>query len=270
MLFETALLSSPGGREDNEDFCGFRMHAEGLAGCWVVADGLGGHRGGAGASRAAVEAVLDSFEQDPAVAAQALAEHIRRANAAVLEAQQADPSLAGMRTTVVTLVASGREALWAHVGDSRLYWLRAGKIREQTRDHSVPQRLAEAGEISPDQIRKHEDRNRLLRSLGAKGDAGATVLAAPARIEPGDVFLLASDGFWEWITEPEMEEDLGAAQDPAAGFPVQPERWLHRMESRLSRRATPGHDNYSAVAVCACAVGAGVHVPASLRPERVV
>src|SRR5690348_8524500 len=101
------------------------------SGCWVMADGLGGHRGGAIASRLAVDAALASFEADSRISTDALTEHLNRANRAVLERQSSDPELASMRTTLVALLASADVALWAHVGDSRLYRF-SGKTFERT------------------------------------------------------------------------------------------------------------------------------------------
>jgi serine/threonine protein phosphatase PrpC len=237
--FETALLSSAGGREDNEDCCDFRR--DGQSGLWVLADGLGGHRGGEIASQLAVASALESFNADSRVSAELLTAHMDRAHASLLERQRAEPDLAGMRTTVVMLLASDDAAFWAHSGDSRLYWFRGGKLAVQTRDHSVPQRLADAGEIRTDQIRFHEDRSRLLRSLGARQESGATSGTLPGKPEPGDAFLLATDGFWEYVTEPEMEEDLAASSDP--------QKWLALMEARLCQRAASDSDNYSALAI---------------------
>ena len=239
MQFETATLSSAGGRENNQDCCGHLLN--GGSGCWVLCDGLGGHRGGEIASKTAVDAVLESFRSNAAVTPEALEAHVDRAQRAVVEKQVVDPELTGMRTTIVLLAASGAAACWIHAGDSRLYWFRAGKILGQTLDHSVPQRLADAGEIRPDQIRFHEDRARLLRSLGAKQDPGAAAGAVPGAPQPGDAFLLASDGFWEWVLEAEMETTLACAKHP--------KQWLELMESQLKQRATAEFDNYSAVAV---------------------
>jgi PPM family protein phosphatase len=261
-VFETAWLSSAGGREHNEDSCGFLMKEE--TGCWVLCDGLGGHHGGEVASRLAVDAALRSFEDDPSVSVSAIGAHIERANAAVLDRQRREPELAGMRTTVVMLLASPGAAMWAHSGDSRLYWFQGGRLREQTSDHSVPQRLADAGEIAPEQIRFHEDRNRLLRSLGARPEAGATFETMPDAPQPGDVFLLTSDGFWELVNEDEMELDLAAASHP--------EDWLERMESRIRERNTGDHDNYSAIAV-ACEPKKVISAPkdvATATPREVV
>jgi serine/threonine protein phosphatase PrpC len=239
IVFETATLSAPGGRVDNEDAVGYRM-VEG-AGCWALADGLGGHRGGEVASRLAVEAAISSFEGDPSVTEEALKTHLMRANRAVLDRQTAEPELTHMRTTMVMLIASSEAAMWAHAGDSRLYWFRDGKIREQTRDDSVPQKLVEAGEISMDQIRFHEDRSRLLNSLGAGEQVVAAHCQMPGPPGPGDAFLLASDGFWECVEESEMEEDLSAATNSEA--------WIGKMEARVKERAAADRDNYSAIAV---------------------
>jgi PPM family protein phosphatase len=239
LVFETATFSAPGGRVENEDAVGFQL--AGGSGCWVLADGLGGHRGGAVASRLAVDAAISSFLENPSITKEALNTHITTGNRAVMERQAAEPALAHMRTTMVMLIASEETALWAHAGDSRLYWFREGKIREQTRDHSVPQRLVDAGEITADQIRFHEDRAKLLNSLGAKEQMTAAHSQIAGRPEPGDAFLLASDGFWECVTESEMEQDLSAARNSEA--------WIGKMEARVRQRAAADHDNYSAIAV---------------------
>jgi serine/threonine protein phosphatase PrpC len=239
IVFETATFSAPGGRAENEDAVGYRI-VDG-AGCWVLADGLGGHRGGEVASRLAVDAVISSFIQNPSITKEALNTHIVQANRAVLERQAAEPELTHMRTTMVLLIASPEAAMWAHAGDSRLYWFRDGKIREQTRDDSVPQRLVDAGEISADQIRFHEDRSRLLNSLGTREQVSASHGETPDAPRAGDAFLLASDGFWEGVTEAEMEQDFGVA--------VNSDSWIGRMEARVKQRAAADHDNYSAIAV---------------------
>jgi serine/threonine protein phosphatase PrpC len=237
LVFETATLSAPGGRVDNEDAVGYRM-VDG-AGCWALADGLGGHRGGEIASRLAVDAAISSFVVNPSITEEALNTHIDQGNRAVVNRQTAEPALAHMRTTMVMLIASPEAAMWAHAGDSRLYWFRDGKIREQTLDDSVPQRLVAAGEISADQIRFHEDRSKLLNSLG--GREQVTVSHREMTPAPGDAFLLASDGFWEGVTESEMEEDFGASKSSEA--------WIGRMEERVKLRAAADSDNYSAIAV---------------------
>ena len=233
--FETASLTSAGGREDNEDSCEFVMRGE--CGCWVVADGLGGHSGGSVASGVTTEVILRSFDRDP----EGLPAHIEAANRAILDRQKMFPQLSAMRTTVAALAASPECAVWLHVGDSRLYWFENGRIRARTKDHSVPQLLADAGEIREDQIRMHEDRNRLLRCLGQREPSGSVQDRLPRAPRAGDAFLLASDGFWHWVNEGEMEERLAQGQSA--------EDWLKRMEVLLCSRACGGFDNYSAIAV---------------------
>lgn len=239
IVFDTATVSAAGGRIENEDSAGYRM--ENGSGCWALADGLGGHRGGAVASRLAVDAVLSSFDENRSITEDALQTHIVRANRALLDRQSADPEVAHMRTTIAVLIASTEAALWTHAGDSRLYRLRGGEILEQTRDHSVPQRLAEAGEISLNQIRFHEDRSTLLNSLGVREPVAASKGAMADAPQPDDAFLLATDGFWEGVTESEIENDYNSAKNSEA--------WIARMEERVKARATADQDNYSAIAV---------------------
>jgi serine/threonine protein phosphatase PrpC len=243
VCFETEILTSVGGRSHNEDFCGFAVCED--AACWVLADGLGGSAGGEAASQIAVGAILARFRQEPACSPEVLLAGLEDANRAIQERQISDPPLAQMRTTVVVLVSDQERALWAHVGDSRIYWFHAGAVSRRTRDHSVPQSLCDAGRITPDEIRFHPDRNRLLRALGSSGELHPSILTEPQPLVPGDSFLLCSDGFWEYVTETEMEAELSCATTASA--------WLERMQCRLLPRAGPDNDNYSAIAVFAAA-----------------
>ncbi len=239
--FETEVLTSSGGREVNEDRGSYLLHNG--AGCWVVADGLGGMGGGEIASQLASDAVLAGFRASGRVASEVLSAALQAANQAVCANQQGEQRLSAMRSTAVVLLADAGQAQWAHIGDSRLYHFRDGRVAAQTLDHSVPQMLASAGEIHPNEIRFHEDRNRLLQSLGARDGCRPEILKMPVVLEAGDAFLLASDGFWEHVTETEMEADLATASGPAA--------WLRRMEARLKQRVSTRHDNYTAIAVFA-------------------
>jgi serine/threonine protein phosphatase PrpC len=237
VTFEIASLSRTGGRQANEDYADFLQTA--AASCWVLADGLGGHRGGATASKTVVDAALASFRAQPAVSAAAVSDHIARAQAALLDAQRADPALSHMRSTIVVLVSTDRDAVWGHVGDSRLYHLQGGRISARTRDHSVSQALVDGGQLDEREQGGHEDRSRLLRCLGKEEEIGATV-SEPRSLCQGDAFLLCSDGFWESVDDVAVEIDLAGAED-AAG-------WIERMEARLGRGRV-SKDNYTATAI---------------------
>lgn len=237
MTFQSARRSHPGGRKRNEDSAGFEVR-EG-AGCWIVADGLGGHGAGDVASQAAVRRAIERFTENPVLNGSRVTDLVADAHAAVLEAQ-AEAGYPGMRTTICVVVADRRTAMWAHVGDTRIYHFRNGVVRQQTEDHSVPQMLVEAGEIEREDIRSHPDRSRILRALGQDEPPKPTASKAE-KLQPGDAFLLCSDGWWEYVTEREMELDLAKSATP--------DEWLDHMTDRILSRAEGEFDNLTAVGV---------------------
>lgn len=240
MKYQTTTLTQQGGRAYNEDYCGF-VEPEEQLGCWVVADGLGGHVGGDVASKLAVEFMLDTFTGKPLLATETLKLQFDNAQAAVMAEQKSSLKLADMQTTAVALIVQNDQALWGHIGDTRLYYFHEGSVHKQTSDHSVPQMLAKAGEIEADEIRFHEDRNRLLRSIGSEESFKPYLEQSPISLYSGDAFLLCTDGFWEYVFETEMEADLDQA-DSVTG-------WVTAMELRLLARAPEKNDNYSAIAI---------------------
>ena len=239
MQAQTAFLSKPGGRKANQD--AYEFECDEAGGCWAVADGLGGHAGGEVASRVAGEAAVRQLRKPGGFSREGLAACMAFAHQAVRAKAEEDPVLAGMRTTLVVLACSGDRALWGHVGDSRLYWFRQGKILHQTRDHSVPQMLVDAGKIKPEAIRGHEDQNRLTRALGQEGEIRPELLQSPLDCQDGDAALLCSDGVWTWVLEAEMEHDLQSTGSP--------DEWLAALERRVLARAAGPYDNYTALAV---------------------
>lgn len=232
-MFQTAAYSDQGGRPCNEDTVQVLERAGAL--CALVADGLGGHGGGDAASQAAAEVVRDGWsggvEPDEA------REMLLTAHQRVLAMQT---PLCSMKTTAVLLLLEKGRVVWAHAGDSRLYWFLDGKIRFQTLDHSVAQMGVILGDITPDEIRFHQDRNRVLRALGQDGDMKLDV--KEEALPPGrSVFLLCTDGFWEYVLEEEMERELAAATSPGD--------WLERMRNILQARVKEDNDNNTAAAV---------------------
>lgn len=240
MNFQVAIINKQGGREYNEDYCGSVSLGEDFN-CWVVADGLGGHGGGDVASKLAVEAMLNAIKVQPEIGVEALNLQFNAAQLVILDEQKQSFKLANMQTTAVILLTHNNLALWGHIGDTRLYYFHVGLVKQQTKDHSVPQMLVNAGEIELLDIRFHEDRNRLTRSIGGEDTAKPYIEKTPITIHSGDAFLLCTDGFWEYVFENEMEDDLKLASTA--------DQWLYLMEQRLLNRAPKGNDNYSATVI---------------------
>ena len=232
-MLSTASYTDAGGRAENEDSTRQARQGDDRL-CLVVADGLGGHGGGAQASAAAADTICREWKGD--ADPESLKRLVQMGHEAVRAVQT--PQCA-MKSTVVALEIDGSRAAWAHVGDSRLYHFADGKLIFQTKDHSASQIAVYMGDITVDQIRFHEDRNRVLRALGQ--DDVPTVEAAGGTLCPGrHAFLLCSDGFWEYVLEDEMAADLAAAIDPLD--------WLIRMRSRLINRVPADNDNNTAAA----------------------
>lgn len=175
----------------------------------VVCDGMGGGPGGELASKTAVEAILESYrldDLDDGVEV-ALAAAVRAANAAVFEKAQADAALTGMGTTAVLLVHHKARAAWAHVGDSRLYRLRDGKLGRLTKDHSLSQQRLDEGTLRPEELAGFAEQNVILRSVGVRPEVQVDVASDEAR--PGDVYLLCSDGLCGYVSDDEVERIVG-------------------------------------------------------------
>jgi len=237
--WETAIVASAGGKDSNQDEA---LQAQtGGCWCWILCDGLGAQGGGETASRTVANTIVEWFEQHSECSPAAARTYLEAGRKALLAARGQNPYLAQMNTTAVLMVADAKRALWAHVGDSRLYRFRDGRVAWRTRDHSVPQTLVDAGRIEERQIRFHEDRNKLLKTLGGGSELDASIEEHAVEVQPGDAFLLATDGFWELVTEIEMEAELARAGSAR--------EWLDGMEVRLRQRAFSGHDNYSAIAI---------------------
>ncbi len=242
MKLVSAILSKPGGKGANDDATG-HVAAEAGLGCWAVADGQGGRGAGKAAARRAVAAIAKTFADHPAVSNETLLETLEAAQREILELQAELARNQSMRAAVAVFCASRRAALWAHVGNVRVYAFRNGELLSKTEDHSITQMLLNAGEITPEQACGHGDSHRLLRSLGMSGTLQPTLAESRLMLLPGDVFLICTDGFWEHVDELEMQADWCKSASV--------EKWLEHMELRLLKAAPADHDSYSAIALMA-------------------
>lgn len=242
MKFSTAVYSDPGSRDINEDFLEYFVEENAYA-IWVIADGLGGHSAGEVASKMVVENFISEFKNNPNIDVNNINRIVNATNENILATQKLNASQRDMKSTLVCLVSDFASAVWCHVGDSRLYHFRDNKLMHQTEDHSVSQLSVLAGEITKDEIRFHEDRNKLLRVLGDRGNINSDISKPKINLCTGDVFLLCSDGFWENILEGEMEDCLSASNDSSL--------WLCMMTNIVNSRLKLklNNDNLSAVSV---------------------
>jgi protein phosphatase len=186
---------------------------------YVVADGMGGHAGGGTASRIAVETIdkelrrardsLDNpFVTTPnlqdALLPEALRTAVEKACLAIFTTAQDDPRLSGMGTTVISLVVRDNLVFFAHVGDSRAYLIRGPLIQQVSEDHSLVNEQIKAGMITPEEAKHSRYKNIITRSVGFEEEVQVDVMGLVA--EPGDVFLLCSDGLANMVEDRELHE----------------------------------------------------------------
>ncbi len=213
-------------REENQDAYGY----EHLANCsmFIVADGMGGARGGATASAIAVDVITQyAANEQGEITEDSLRSAIIRANNVIYAEGRKKEDLAGMGTTVVVVVLSAQQLLLAHVGDSRIYRLRDNKLELLTRDHTLVKELIDSGAISPEQAENHPIAHMLTRSLGPTPAVEVESRALPDLAKPGDRFLLCSDGLYNLVKEDELTKLLA-------------ERDLEKAAKLLINRANEG------------------------------
>jgi protein phosphatase len=190
-------------RSENEDSLFVR------APIFVVADGMGGAQAGEVASKAAAEAFDRDLPDMPPE--RFLRETIEAANRSIHEIARADPSKAGMGTTITAALvdAQAEEVGIGHVGDSRAYRLRRGKLERLTRDHSLVEEMRRKGQITDAQAEEHPQRSIITRALGPEPEVEVDLQTVPAA--PGDVFLLCSDGLTTMVDETRIAAVLAAS-----------------------------------------------------------
>jgi PPM family protein phosphatase len=181
---------------------------------FVVADGMGGAQAGEVASKAAAETFDRDLPSGPPE--QFLRETIEAANRTIHELARKDPSRAGMGTTITAVVvdAEQEEVAIGHVGDSRAYRLRGGKLERLTRDHSLVEEMRRKGQLTDAQAEEHPQRSIITRALGPEPEVEVDVQTVPSA--PGDVFLVCSDGLTTMLSEEQIGRLLAGATSMAA------------------------------------------------------
>ena len=203
-------------RDNNEDNCCCDPRAR----FFLVADGMGGQCAGEKASELAIELVseklgnLIDFERSgPKEVSQAIDSAVGNANTEIMALGELDAKFKNMGTTLAFLVAAGGKVYCGGVGDSRVYRLRDGAIEQLTKDHSLTQALVDAGTISPEDAANHRYKNVLYRYLGTK-EGGTGAEAKSHDPQPGDRYMLCSDGVTDGIKREQIQAVLTKTSDP--------------------------------------------------------
>lgn len=195
-------------RSGNED--AFFAHATRERGVFIVADGMGGHAAGEVASEMAVQIVSRELHELNDIHGEAarsrIAESLRIANRAIYDRTIQESDKQGMGTTASVLVVAGARYLIGQVGDSRVYLLRDGALRQLTKDHSYVQEQVDAGFLTPEQARYHPYSNVITRCVGASDVVEPDTYSGELRV--GDVFLVASDGLTGMVDDRRLQQLL--------------------------------------------------------------
>ncbi len=217
-------------RAENQDALLCEVAPDGRMGIFAVADGMGGQKAGEVASAIAIETLREdllplldmagseggdasgvSVSSAPDVP---LTSYVRaaiaRCNERILDHAQEHPETRGMGSTLTLALVKGSLAIIANVGDSRTYRVRGGAIESLTHDHSLVAQLVAMGEIAPDEIYTHPQRNFIFRALGAESEVQPDIFTE--RLHSGDTLLLCSDGLWDMVRDDAIYRAIGAVE----------------------------------------------------------
>ena len=242
MSIEITAVSLIGDREDNQDRVAV-AETDGIT-LLIAIDGMGGHANGERAAELAVDTIMRAFNDEPHPVFDPfgfLHLAIGKAHAAVVELG-ADVSVETRpRATCALCLVQGDTAFWAHVGDSRIYHIRAGRTVEHSRDHSHVEVLLHDGTITREELASHPMRNYVECCLGGDTELPRMTISTRKELQQGDVMVACSDGFWS----PVGSERIAALADDD----VQLEASLRGLAQAATKKAAPHSDNTSAAAL---------------------
>jgi len=242
LRIEYADVSLVGDREDNQDRVA--IAAKDKAAFLIVIDGMGGHSDGSRAADTALRSLLDSFHQmtlpmfDPIGF---LHMSLSRAHDDVARLGNGQSIDSRPRATVAVCLVQEGAAYWAHVGDSRIYHIRNGKVVTRTRDHSHVELLLREGKITEEELPNHPMRNFVECCLGGDTPLPNMSITARKKLVPGDVLLACTDGLWAGLDDAEIGA-LAASPQPL-------ERALRVLAERAVARNHPHSDNTTVAAL---------------------
>lgn len=244
-VLEIATATHPGMvRSHNED----SIATDAEMGLAVLADGMGGYNAGEVASGIAVALIPAEMKKALAGAAphalngkemeRLLSEHAAQANSTIYQAAQSQPQYSGMGTTLVIALWHDNHLSVGHIGDSRLYRLRGDALEQITRDHSLLQEQIDSGMLSKEQARYAPNKNLVTRAVGIDPEVEAEVHTYA--VQPGDIYLLCSDGLPDMVTDEEIQLTLSSLQ---ANLPLAAEQLVQQANDN------GGRDNVSVILV---------------------
>ncbi|TFW27564.1 serine/threonine-protein phosphatase [Massilia arenosa] len=219
MQFSVYQESHIGGRKVNQDRMGYSFTRDALL--MVLADGMGGHLQGEVAAEITMRTMSAMFQAQATPYVKKperfLEEAFMAAHHEIHRYRAANNLPDTPRTTVVACLVQHNCAIWAHCGDSRLYWIRRGQVLGRTRDHSHVEHMVVKGQVTPAEALTHPDRNKLYNCLGASALPKVEV-SRQASLLPGDILMLCSDGLWAMVEDDTIAHKL-TSQTIVRGVP---------------------------------------------------
>lgn len=240
-MIEQYIKTDVGARKYNEDYA--QVFTDGVIKGFVLCDGLGGCGFGDLASENVCKNFIAKFKESDGNTKERIDSAMKFCNVTLCNLQEKIGRPGTLRTTLCAVILEEELAHIVHCGDSRVYYFANGKYAWRTKDHSVSQLMALIGEIEESEIRKHVDRNKLLRAIGMGfEDFSYEIKKEPIKLCGDDAFLLCSDGFWEYINGLEMERLFASSKSVAD--------WTELMFNQIKRRnLAENADNCTSITV---------------------
>ena len=241
MKFTIFQETRQGARQYNQDRMCYSYSRDALL--MVVADGMGGHLHGEVAAQITVELLAELFQRKakPTIQSphQFLSDGFIKCHDAILNYAANHNLLETPRTTVVAAIIQDEMVYWAHVGDSRLYLVRLGRMLARTRDHSKVQQMVDQGRLTAEEAEVHPEKNKIYNCLGSMFPPDVEIGGKVPLID-GDTVLLCTDGLWGSLTQDELEQSL--SKYPALYA-------LPQLLDVAEKRSGPSGDNLTGLAV---------------------